>query len=227
METTGKKKMDDRLRGAGFPLCRALFFLFPWSFFLSLTGCQGLNQLTGPDPLLGKAAAPIGNKPVVPADPAPVASLPSPNVNASASTAALAAGATPAVDGRHNLRIEDPIPAPGGQSWRGQPPAGGTPVLQRPEPIAAEPGPIAERSSPYSVGLVSGSRVMTYDQAQEQLKTRGILWQRLEMVADQGKWKFSCSVPNRQNRMINRTYEAVADTDLAAMQAVLDQMDKK
>src|SRR6516164_7812361 len=231
MVTTRKEIMADRSRSTGFAWCCIFCFLFPFCLFLGLTGCAGTNPLTGDDPLLGKSAAiPLGNKPVVPAVPQPAASvppLPAPNVNASTGTAALASGVTPSVDGRHNLRIDDPAPVAGAASWVGQPPPGGAPVLQRPEPLAGEASPRAERSSPYSVGLVNRARVITYEQAQEQLKTRSLLWQRLEMVADQGKWKFSCSVPNPQNRMINRTYEATADTDLGAIQAVLDQLDKK
>jgi hypothetical protein len=56
---------------------------------------------------------------------------------------------------------------------------------------------------------------------------RGITWFRLETADDAGGYKFSCSIPNRQNRLINRTYEAQAPSELAAIQAVLDQIDKE
>ena len=65
----------------------------------------------------------------------------------------------------------------------------------------------------------------TYEQAQAILAARGVSWQRLE--GDQGKWKFSCSIPNPQNRNISRTYEARDADHLAAIQAVLDQISKE
>jgi hypothetical protein len=46
------------------------------------------------------------------------------------------------------------------------------------------------------------------------------------MVAGTGEWQFSCSIPNRQNPNVNRQYRATAATELAAIQAVLDQIDK-
>jgi hypothetical protein len=64
------------------------------------------------------------------------------------------------------------------------------------------------------------------EQAWAQLKARGVLWQDLSMVAETGEWKFSCAIPNRQNPSIRRRYEATAGDSLAAIRAVLEQLDK-
>jgi hypothetical protein len=54
-----------------------------------------------------------------------------------------------------------------------------------------------------------------------------VLWQRLEMTGDNAGWKYSCSLPNRQNPKLRRTYEAKAGDPVAAIRAVLDQLDKE
>jgi hypothetical protein len=69
-------------------------------------------------------------------------------------------------------------------------------------------------------------RVSTYEQAKTLLLGRGATWWRLEAVNDQGQYKFSCSIPNRANPLISRTYEATAPNDLGAIQAVLDHIDR-
>jgi len=55
---------------------------------------------------------------------------------------------------------------------------------------------------------------LTYEGAQAQLTARGVTWQRLETWGDQGDWKFTCSIPNKQNPYISRTYEAEAHDPL-------------
>ena len=56
---------------------------------------------------------------------------------------------------------------------------------------------------------------------------RGVKWQRLEMAGDAGEWKFSCALPDKRNANINRAYEGRGPNYLAAMQAVLDQMERE
>ena len=70
-----------------------------------------------------------------------------------------------------------------------------------------------------------GARPLTYDQAQAVLAGRGVQWQRLEAVGSE--WKFTCSLPSRQDPARSRTYEGRAATYLAAIQAVLEQMDQE
>jgi hypothetical protein len=76
------------------------------------------------------------------------------------------------------------------------------------------------------MALPAGSRLASFEQAKAQLSARGISWYRLE-TGESGAYKFSCSIPNPQNRMISRTHEAQAPSELAAIQAVLDQIDRE
>jgi hypothetical protein len=66
----------------------------------------------------------------------------------------------------------------------------------------------------------------SYEQAKALLQARGVSWFRLE-TTDQGGYKFSCSIPNPQNRNLHHTFEAEAQTELAAIQAVLDRIDRE
>jgi hypothetical protein len=63
----------------------------------------------------------------------------------------------------------------------------------------------------------------TWEQAQDQLRARGVNYQELENR--DGQWHFVCSVPNRQNPNLSRFYEATAGDDLSAVKAVLDRID--
>jgi hypothetical protein len=67
--------------------------------------------------------------------------------------------------------------------------------------------------------------VTTFEQAQALLRARGVTWQRLETGGTAGEWKFTCSVPNRQNPNIGQTYEGRANDQIAAIRAVLDKID--
>jgi len=78
-------------------------------------------------------------------------------------------------------------------------------------------------ASPVSL---SSSQVTTNEQAQAILKNRGVIWQRLDQVANTGEWKFSCSLPNPQNPRLHRTYEGTAPDSLGAIRAVLDKIEK-
>ena len=74
-------------------------------------------------------------------------------------------------------------------------------------------------------GAMPGSTNLSYEEAQARLTARGVVWQRLETWGDQGDWKFTCSIPNRQNPYISRTYEAEAHDPLSALHGVLDQLE--
>ncbi len=191
---------------------------------LAWAGCSGPQRVAGGDPLLGRSAAvtpaaqpnQTAGAAVVP----PVPPLPASTT--AGSTAALAGGAAPVWDGRHNLQIDDPRPAAGNPGWSNPTVAGA--VLQRPVPIPGQATPPAT-AAPGNAALVSGPKVTSYEQAQAQLKARGVLWQRLEAVANQ-QWKFTCSVPNPHNPQISRVYEAQAASGLEAIQAILEQIDR-
>jgi hypothetical protein len=67
----------------------------------------------------------------------------------------------------------------------------------------------------------------TYEDALSQLRARGVAWQRLEQLPAGEGWRFSCSLPNAQNPRLQHRYEARAPEYLAAVQSVLDQIDKE
>src|SRR5207244_3269543 len=61
----------------------------------------------------------------------------------------------------------------------------------------------------------------SFEQLQEQLRLRGVVWQDLRMV-DRDKWDFICAIPDPSQKNVRRTYEvkgAVGPFGLAAMQA--------
>jgi hypothetical protein len=103
----------------------------------------------------------------------------------------------------------------------GAPPAAPTQTV----PSVPIPSPIEPASAQTSSLVISGG-VLSYEQAQAQLAAHGVTWQRLETTGD-NSWKFSCSVPNPQNKFISRTYEGQARDYLSAMRAVLDQIAKE
>jgi hypothetical protein len=166
-----------------------------------LTGCSG--DFRGPaDPLLGNYTPGPGQAAALP--PGPLPPLPAPS--STASNAALASHPFRPLDGSHDLRIPS----------RGAPPnpqAEFTPV-NRPSPIPT-----------LSHGI--GAETNTYEQAQARITALGPTWQRLESQGNPAEWQFSCSIPNRQNPSISRTYQAQGQTALAAMQAVLEQIDRE
>jgi hypothetical protein len=217
--------------------------LVPFTFgVLILAGCGGLNQTMGIDPLLGgpplrpaTAAAPI------PSAPAPLPVLPLPPTNSSLSTAALAAGAPRPLDNGQDLRIGSPIGSAGNDGWARQGSGSSNQdsqirrmadssgaILQPPQPIA-EPPPKRDSVPVSNPGSLRGSSatVTTFEQAERELKTRGVLLQRLQAVGQNGEWTCRCSMPNPQNPRIHRTYEAQASDPVAAIRAVLEQIDKE
>jgi hypothetical protein len=125
-----------------------------------------------------------------------------------ASNAALASGAPTPLPGGTDLRIGNP-------NWQG-PTTGAT--LQQPQP-AAQPVSSVRGVAP------AAPRATSYELAMAMLAARGVQWRRLETI-DQNQTQFSCSIPNPQNPYISRTYEARAANDLAAIQAVIDQIAK-
>jgi hypothetical protein len=201
---------------------------------LFLTGCSGFNDAIGYDPLLGgPPVRPAVAATPAPPTPAPVAPPAAPN--SPLSPAALAASAPRPADNDRDFRIGSPRPSTGNDGWAsagnnpaaaiGQTVGGSGAQLRPPEPIT-EQMPRQDLTPVSSPGPSRDSRITTYEQAQEQIKARGVLWQSLEMVAETGEWKYSCSIPNRQNPALRRTYVARASDSLAAIRAVLEQLDK-
>jgi hypothetical protein len=135
--------------------------------------------------------------------------------------AALAANSSrPPADPRSDLRIPDASSrAPSAQL---RPPESAGP---RTGMLTGAVQPGAGSLPPANAGQPPGGNP-SLEQAQARLAGRGVRWQRLEMAPDQRNWQFTCSIPSRQNPNISRTYEAQAATPAAAVQAVLDQLDR-
>lgn len=239
-------RLRQSLRSNG-ATARRLRTLLGASSLLALlaVGCAGDRPGAANDPLLGGPSArpnPTGTlasttptNPVAPA--APVPSSPTSN-------AALAGSKPRVLDSANDLRIGEP-----GRSQYVHEPAGGA-VLSRPVPVNSSPpsstptfGPSssASPSSGHSSSAgasaflpssargsshAPGAHIGSYEQAQAFLASHGVTWQRLETWGDKGEWKFTCSVPNKQNQFISRNYEAKAHDYLAAIQAVIEQMEK-
>ncbi len=171
------------------------------------------------------------------------------------SQAALAGGGAPppvADTSRNNLRINDgsstpsagtagsatawPLTGAAAGSTGGWPATGsGSPpgtALQAPEPSGAgRLAPVAASPTvPFKLAASSGPAAPGdgYQQLQEMLRVRGVSWQRLETWGDAGEWKFRCSVPDPQKPGTGHNYEARAagENGLAAIRAVLDQIDR-
>jgi hypothetical protein len=206
---------------------RPTVLLTALSILLGLTGCAGDKEATTADPLLGP---PVKAPPKTAAAPAPnqpqVASLPPlPSTGPGTSTAALAGLQRPG--GMDNdLRIPNSNGTANG--WGGPPqPIVDTAVLHRPEATADTASIATPRAAtqPTPAQAPAPGSFTTYEQALQELKTRGVLWHRLELIGDTGEWRFSCSVPNRQTTRLRRTYMANNRDYLAAIRSVLDQID--
>jgi hypothetical protein len=208
---------------------------------LVLAGCTGLNQTMGIDPLLGgPPVRPATTAVPVPSNPASLAVLPLPATNSTLSTAALAAGAPRPLDNGQDLRIGSPIGSAGNDGWARQGSgssnqdseirrmADSSGVLLQPPQLIAEPPPKRDLVPVSNPGALRGSSatVTTFEQAEKELKARGALLQRLQVVAQSGEWTCRCSMPNPQNPRIQRTYEATRSDPVAAMRAVLEELDK-
>lgn len=201
-------------------------------------GCNNLrpNQATAQaDPLLGGLNAPAaGARPL----PGPTQPAPSPSVNTPplssanpTSNAALAAGAFQPLSGGSELSIGGGGPsavrlqAPTFTPANAPPPpvqplAPTAPIAVVTAPAESSPAAPAQptfRSSP------TGGRVMSIDQAQVVLERHNVRWQRIDRTPA-GEWKFSCSIPDRQDPSKSRTYVAEAATQLGAYQAALERI---
>lgn len=67
----------------------------------------------------------------------------------------------------------------------------------------------------------------SYESVQEQLRARGVVWQQLRQVENE-EWHFICAIPDPRQGNLRRNYEAraVGRHGLAAIQAVLEEIDR-
>jgi hypothetical protein len=158
-----------------------------------------------------------------------VAVLPAlPAANTGLSTAALAAGGPRQFDRDRDLRIGNPGNSGAHDGWAGQATGprgeGSGAVLQGPQPVgtpASRPATVASQPD-----NSAGSRQDSFKDAQAQLEARGVLWRRLETLPETGEWRFACSVPDKQNPNKHHTFEVVDRDYLAAIQAVIKEIDR-
>jgi len=248
-----KKKHAGR-QAVSLPVLSGPIRLAPLALVLAfLAGCSGLNRNTTGgaamvDPLVGGAAIkpPAQALQQTTGPTAAILPLPPPTTNSPASTAALASGMTKPFDKDHDLRIASPESDPSREGWGRQGAIQGIPtngngsgaVLRGIIPVnddATRQEPLtntAPAASPRAdIGAQEaapnfGVRLTSLEEAESLLKARGVLWHGLDMMGDTGEWKFTCIVPNRQKQGSRRTYEARDRNRLAAIQAVIDQIDK-
>jgi hypothetical protein len=211
---------------------------------LMTSGCNTAPRKPQGDPLFGNVKPQPGLNTADASNTSAVPPMPGPT--STGSTAALASVNPRPIDGTHDLRIPDGNVANTNPAWNGgaggigtAPPITvptGPAATSTPSPVALAPGgqlqqpppgfaPVSRMQSGGAAPGVGSSGNVTYEEAQARLTARGVSWQRLETWGDQGDWKFTCSIPNKQNPYISRTYEAEAHDPLSAVRGVLDQLD--
>jgi hypothetical protein len=212
-----------RVRAAGRVLLLAGLLLAP--------GCRGPERASpGPvnqaDPLLGEHDTRIPPQPISAAAPPPP-----PNVILGSHAAAATGGVRPQVTSDNYLGINgSPNPTYPSYSYPNQT----YPYPTAPNPNYPNNG-LARLPSVNEVrwgGMNSASTAatfassgMTWEQARQQLRARGVTWSQLEMR--DGIWHFRCLAPNPQNPTTTRQYEAQATDDMGAIRAVLERIDSR
>jgi hypothetical protein len=183
-------------------------------FALFLTGCGGTARSGGNDPL-------VGGGPALPAETArakeqPLPAVPAPS--ASTSPANLASGAVPALEGSRDLRID------GTESGRSRAPVTGA-SLTTPVPVGSGPGSLP----PVPVVPMGGTPPAPASSLDlvRVLEQRGMQGFRLERNRETGQWRCTCSIPNAQNLAVKNTYDATAADAPAALQAIIDKIDRE
>lgn len=215
---------------------------------LVLAGCEGSHLAQQGDPLVGMRGtvpmppAPVGNSGAA-TQTAGGAPPPLPGAIAVPSQAALAGGSTQPPENPRNLRIDGQPPvlpvsspagaargaSPGGVQVEGPIPIPDATSNRTPMPIAS--GGVQQTGAAAPAPPPSGG-AMTYEQAQQILKQRGVVWQRLDQFTsgNQEQWKFQCSIPIPGSSNINRTYETKAPLPsdaISAIRAVIEMIEKE
>ncbi|VTS08740.1 hypothetical protein [Tuwongella immobilis] len=169
------------------------------------------------------------------------------NQSASTTPAAMAAGGYPQANSS-GLRIPasarkpmgatlPPYPANGSRDevadasappWMELAKSSGSAGAATPPPEARQPlmtvgglsdVPVSGQTTPPA----TAPKFQSVDEAQAHLKKQGALYQKLEQAGN-GDWQFSCVLPNEQNILVNRRYEARDPDKLHAVQLVVDQI---
>jgi hypothetical protein len=157
---------------------------------------------------------------------------PLPTSHAMTSPAALASGPAPQTDPGRDLRSggasgTSGVPVSASPTWSRSPPQPGTTGLSAPElsaPAGGAPMTATSATSPAPMVPLSDA----YAQVQEALRARRVSAQRLETSGDGGEWHFWCAIPRADNPNLRTNYEAkaVGENGLAAMRAVIEEIDR-
>jgi hypothetical protein len=192
-----------------------------------LVGCAPEN-FGANDPLLGgppvgppRAAVATG-----PAQPPAGTGVPAlPTTAPSGTPAALASSGRGPLDAtRPELRIGSDTAPP---AWTGRDGAASGVALQPPQPLNGGGAvPLQPKSAP-EVQLTGNTTAPTYEQLKKQLLARGVTKINVTANGESGETTLSCWVPVSGNPSAHQRYDAKGRDELSAMQAVLDQMDKK
>jgi hypothetical protein len=119
--------------------------------------------------------------------------------------------------------VSSPAALAMGTSARPNDSAGGPGVkVLPPRPSAAAPTPITTAG-----GTSAPTTDPTYEQLQQQLQARGVVWQQLRTGVEGGEWLFVCAIPDPATPGVQRHYEgrAVGPNGLAAIRAVLHDIE--
>jgi hypothetical protein len=191
------------------------------SGLLALAGCMGGRaDLFDDDPIRGGGRIPAnaittgGARGVAAADAGATGPPSLPPAQSPSSNAALAVGASGMGGDRQPAGADAGVKLGGPRATEA-----------RLTPVAATTGGLTPASA---VVVTPGAAAGSYEQLQEMLRARGVVWQQLKTTGNKDEWHFHCAVPQAGLDNIERTYEAraVGPLGLAAIRAVIAEIDQ-
>ncbi len=198
-----------------------------------LVGCESTGRRDPNDVLLGGTPPPpspnatAGRSASATASALATATKPLPPLpppGPSSTLASLATSNNSAAENDRTSRPANVTPVPDG----GRP---GGATLHGPQPVEDSGNRITPVGATGPTGGLAAAAAPTQDsfqQIMDQLKARGMTWNRLETTGENGWWKFSCTIADRNNPGIEQRYEAsgYGEYGLAAMRAVLEKIER-
>ncbi len=122
-------------------------------------------------------------------------------------------------------RASPPVPNPGASIAAPVAPSLPVTPLGAPIPSVAPAVTLAAGTQPSPVP--ANLQTANFEQLQAMLAARNVTWQRLELVGEQGDWRFQCAIPNPANKSMRRNYVATlpGGSGLPAIRAVIAEID--
>jgi hypothetical protein len=194
-----------------------------------LTGGPPIPRATPGNNSQGAATAAVAPAGAPPAGQPPALPAPSSTMSPAALTGG---GANPSLDPSRDLRIGAgpgyTAPPPVSGQSTANPPSGA--VLRQPQPVNdanfQQAGSLQPPVNNAFQAQPARGPADSYQQLQDALTARGVTFRRLQTVGETSEWEFRCSVPSAQRPNIRLNYEARGSSDLAAIRAVLEQIDR-